>query len=331
MATPRVLFTAGLDFGDVPPAQAMLEEAGFEVVCVRTAPGQPQEETREKLVGVAAIIAGGDWINDFTLESAGQLKIVARNGVGYDQVDLEACTRRGIVVANTPGAMADAVADETLGLLLALARHIPTGSANVKRGDYDVPMGEDLRSMTLGLLGCGHIGAEVVRRALGFKMRVLVHDPWVEAASIRELGAEPVDMEGLLRETDALTLHMPLTDDNAKLVDADMLARMKEGCVFINTARGGLVDEEALLAALSSGHIAGAGLDCQACEPPQGISRQLVEHEAVIAMPHSGSKTVTARREMNLVAGRQVLALLQGRIPEHVVNREVLEQLRHLK
>ena len=331
MATPRVLFTAGLDFGDVPPAQAMLEEAGFEVVCVRTAPGQPQEETREKLVGVAAIIAGGDWINDFTLESAGQLKIVARNGVGYDQVDLEACTRRGIVVANTPGAMADAVADETLGLLLALARHIPTGSANVKRGDYDVPMGEDLRSMTLGLLGCGHIGAEVVRRALGFKMRVLVHDPWVEAASIRELGAEPVDMARLLRETDALTLHMPLTDDNAKLVDADMLARMKEGSVLVNTARGGLVDEEALLAALSSGHIAGAGLDCQASEPPQGISRQLVEHEAVIAMPHSGSKTVTARREMNLVAGRQVLALLQGRIPEHVVNRDVLEQLRHLE
>ena len=331
MATPRVLFTAGLDFGDVPPAQAMLEAAGFEVVCVRTAPGQPQEETREKLVGVDAIIAGGDWINDFTLEKAQQLRIVARNGVGYDQVDIDACTKRGIVVANTPGAMADAVADETLGLLLALARHIPRGSANVKGGEYDVPMGEDLQSLTLGLLGCGHIGAEVVRRALGFKMRVLVHDPWVEAASIRGLGAEPVDMEGLLGQTDALTLHVPLTDDNAKLVDAELLARMKAGSFIINTARGGLIDEEALLAALASGQIGGAGLDCQASEPPVGISRQLVEHDRVIAMPHSGSKTVTARREMNLVAGRQVLALLQGRIPEHVVNPLVLEKLGKLR
>jgi phosphoglycerate dehydrogenase-like enzyme len=327
MPTPKVLFTAGLDFGGVPPAQAMLQEAGFEVVCARTAPGQPQEETREKLEGVDAIIAGADRINDFTLEKAGRLRIVARNGVGYDQVDLQACTERGIVVVNTPGVMADAVADETLGLLLALVRRIPTGSANVKAGQYQVPMGEDLCSMTLGLLGGGRIAAEVIRRALGFKMAVLVHDPWVEESSIRELGATPVSMDQLLSESDAITLHIPFTDDNEKIVNADLLARMKSGSFFINTARGGLVDEEALLEALTTGHIAGAGLDCQATEPPVGISSELVEHERVIAMPHAGSNTVTARREMNLMAGRQVLTMLQGKVPEHVVNPEVLEKL----
>jgi len=327
MSTPRVLFTAGLDFGDVPPAQAMFEEAGFEVVCRRTAPGQPQQETREGLEGFDAIIAGGENINDYTLQKAQQLRVVARNGVGYDQINLEACTERGIVVVNTPGVMADAVADETLGLLLALVRHIPRGSANVKNGDYQVPMGEDLCSMTLGLLGGGRIGAEVIRRALGFKMRVLVHDPWVDGASIRALGAAPAEIDELLRESDAITLHVPLTADNEKLVNADFMVRMKPGSFLINTARGGLIDEEALLDALGSGHIGAAGLDCQATEPPVGISKELVEHERVIAMPHSGSKTATARREMNLMAGREVLALLQGRVPEHVVNREVLEKL----
>ena len=327
MVTPRVLFTAGMDFGDVPPAQAMLEEAGFEVVCRRTAPGQPKEETREGLEGFEALIAGGEWIDDFTLEKAQQLKVVARNGVGYDRVDLAACTERGIVVVNTPGVMADAVADEALGLLLALVRHIPEGDANVKSGEYQVPMGEDLSAMTLGLLGGGRIGAEVVRRALGFKMRVLVHDPWVDAESVRDWGAIPVGMDELLRDSDALSLHIPLTDENQKLVNADLLARMKPGGFLINTARGGLIDEEALLEALCSGHIAGAGLDCQATEPPVGTSAKLVEHDNVIAMPHSGSKTATARRQMNLMAGREVLALLQGRVPEQVVNPDVLEKL----
>jgi len=327
MSTPKVLFTAGLDFGDVPPGQAMFDEAGFDVVCFRTTPGQLQEETREKLEGIDGMIAGGDWINDFTLEKADRLKVVARNGVGYDRVNLQACTERGIVAANTPGVMADAVADETLGLLLALVRRIPTGSANVKAGQYQVPMGEDLCSMTLGLIGGGRIATEVIRRARGFKIGVLVHDPWVDESEIRELGATPASMDELLENSDAITLHIPMTADNEKLVDADFIGRMKAGSFVVNTARGGLVDEEALLQALDDGHIAGAGLDCQATEPPVGISSKLVEHEHVIAMPHAGSNTVTARRGMNLMAARQVLALLQGKVPEHVLNPEVLEKL----
>ena len=327
MSTPKVLFTAGLDFGDVPPGQAMFDEAGFEVVCFRSTPGLPQEETREKLEGIDGMIAGGDWINDFTLEKADRLKIVARNGVGYDRVDLQACTERGIVATNTPGVMADAVADETLGLLLALVRRIPTGSANVKAGQYQVPMGEDLCSMTLGLIGGGRIAAEVIRRARGFKIGVLVHDPWVDESTIRELGATPASIDELLENSDAITLHIPMTADNEKLVDANFIGRMKAGSFLVNTARGGLVDEVALLKALDDGHIAGAGLDCQATEPPEGISSQLVQHEHVIAMPHAGSNTLTARRAMNLMAARQVLALLQGGVPEHVVNAEVLEKL----
>jgi D-3-phosphoglycerate dehydrogenase len=306
----------------------MIESAGFTVDVKRPQPGWLDPETREKIIGYQALIAGGENLNAETMDRADDMLIIARNGVGYDKVDLDYCTERGIIVTNTPGAMADAVADQAFALLLGLSRQLVLGDARVKKGDsYDIPIGEDLTAMTLGLFGCGHIGAEVIHRALGFKMRVLVHDPWIDGDKIRALGAEPVDRETLLAQSDAITLHVPLTEANQEMVNGEFLGQMKKGSYLVNTARGGLVDEAALIAALKDGHLAGAGLDCQATEPPQGQSLELVRLDSVLALPHSGSKTLAARKRMAIFAAEGIIARLQGKMPNHVVNKAVLEKL----
>ncbi|MBI2506431.1 MAG: hypothetical protein HYW07_24710 [Candidatus Latescibacteria bacterium] len=327
MSKPRVFTRCETEFANTLTARQLLEKAGCELVFSPPNPGWPEGETRDSLPGIHALLAGGERIDAHTLEKADRLKIVARNGVGFDRVDLDECTARGIMVTNTPGAMADAVADLAFALLLALVRQVGAGDRLIKEGGYEVAMGEDLAAMALGLLGCGRIGTEVVRRALGFKMRVLVCDPWVAPARLKEIGATPATLEELLAQADALTLHTPLTPENQNLVNAQFLGRMKWGSYLINTARGGLVDELALIAALKSGQLAGAGLDCQANEPPTGVSLELVRMKKVVAAPHSGSKTLAARKRMALMAAQSIVDCLEGRVPEHLVNKEVLERL----
>ena len=323
----RVLGTCAIEFRGREPARRLVEEAGFAFVHRQGSAPWPDGETRGKLAGFSGILAGGEYFTHQTMELAGDLRIIARNGVGYDRVDLDLCTERGIVVTNTPGAMADAVADHAMALLLAAVRHIVPGDRTVKSGGYQVAIAEDLCAMTLGLIGCGHIGAEVVGRALGFKMRVLVDDPFIDPARLQEIGALPASREQLLSESDIVSLHLPMSEENAGLVDAGFLSAMKRGSYLINTARGGLVDEEALMAALESGHLAAAGLDCQVTEPPQGTSLRLVQMPNVVAMPHSASSTVTARERMSIAAAQSIVDCLQGRAPGFVVNREVLEKL----
>ena len=326
MGRPRAVITVNLDIGGRRPSAEIFDAAGIDWEHRYGGPDWLDEDTRAALSGADAILAGAERLNESTMARADRLKVVCRNGVGYDRVDVDYCTRRGIVVTYTPGVMADAVADLTMGLLLAVVRGLSTGDRSVKAGGYEVAMGEDLASMTLGLLGCGRIGVEVVRRALGFRMRVLVHDPWVAPEELREIGAEPVSLEGLLAGADAISLHLPMSGENARIVDAGFLRRMKPGSWLINTARGGLVDEPALISALEDGHLAGAGLDCQATEPPAGDSARLVALDQVVATPHSGSNTVTARTRMAEVGARDIVAVLQGRRPRQVVNPEVLEK-----
>lgn len=318
--TARVLVSSYIRCRDPCPAIDLLQDAGLDVVVCEDGMTWPDEQTIDRLADADGLIAEGENINASTLIKADRLRIVARDGAGYDQVDLVECTRRGIVVTNTPGAMADAVADEVFGLLLMLARGLREGDAAVRRGDYEQPPGQDLASLCLGLVGCGHIGAEVVRRALAFRMRVLVHDPYVDPARVEALGAVPVDRRQLLVEADAISLHTPLTSETQELVDAAFLAGMKEGSYLINTARGGLVVEGALIEALRSGHLTGAGLDVQATEPPHGASLQLVRLPNVVSMPHCGSNTIRARERMAAEAARCVVAFFAGHHPDHVLN-----------
>ena len=328
MSSGRVVVTVGIEFYGQQPARSILEKADLECIHRPGSPGWADAETIEYLSGMQGILAGAEFLNGSTMDHVPEMKVVARNGVGFDRVDLGYCTDRGIVVTNTPGSMADAVADLTFALLLSVVRHVVAGNANVKSGSsYDVPMGEDLASMTLGLVGCGHIGAETVQRAKAFKMPVLVEDPWVDPQRLRDIGAEPVDRQRLLAESDVISLHLPLTDESANFVNADFLGAMRPGSFLLNTARGGLVDEGALIQALQSGHLAGAGLDCQASEPPEGLSLDLVALDNVVALPHCASKTATARKRMSIAAAHSMVDVLEGRQPEFVVNREVLEKL----
>jgi len=327
MSRHRVLVRAKLKFHDPCPVLTFFEEANCEVAYLPGSAPWPEEETREQLADMDGILAGGDYGNPFTLEKAERLKVIARSGVGYDRIDLDLCSERGIVVTNTPGAMADAVADEALALMLALIRRVFEGDRQVKAGAYAVTVAEDLAAMTLGLVGCGRIGAEVARRAAAFKMRILVYDPWVEAAAIEALGAAQVSLDELLAQADVISLHTPLSSDNEGMINADFLGRMKAGSYLLNTARGPLVDEAALIEALKNGPVAGAALDCQATEPPTGISLELVRLENVIAMPHAASNTITARERMALWAAQSIVDCLEGRVPEHVVNKEVLDRL----
>ena len=325
---PKVLTSVHIEFKGRSPATKMMEQAGLEVIAQPPLPGWPDDETRVKLISIDGLLAGSENLNATTLDQADSLKIIARNGVGYDKVDLDYCTERGIVVTYTPGAMSDAVADQVFALLLGMTRQLVLGDRTVKAaGDYDVPIGEDLSAMTLGLIGCGRIGAEVVRRALGFRMRVLVHDPWVDDSVIQAMGAEAVDRETLLCASDAISLHTPMTDQNKDMVDHAFLAAMKAGSYLINTARGGLVDEADLMEALQSGHLQGAGLDCQATEPPTGMSLDLVRLPQVLALPHTGSKTNAARERMSIWAAQSIIDVFQGRLPQYVVNTDVLKQL----
>ena len=327
MIKPRALISVDLNFENGNESIQMLEQAGFEASAQYGGPDWSNEATQNKLEDVFGIVAGGENFNAETLVKAAALKVIARNGVGYDKVDLDLCTERGIIVAYTPGVMADAVADEAIALILALTRRLVKGDQVVKGGGYSISVGQDLAAMTLGLVGCGRIGAEVVRRALGFKMRVLVCDPWIEAAQIEAMGAEAVELDQMLAQADAVSLHTPMTTANAKMVNTDFFSKMKKGAYLVNTARGGLVDELALIAALENGQVGGAGLDCQATEPPVGVSLDLVRMEQVLAMPHSGSLTIAARQRMAVLATQAIIDAHEGKIPEFVVNKEVLEVL----
>ena len=236
-ASAHVLISTSMGFAErlgSHPLDPVFADTGFEVTYREGTPGWPEEETRDKLAGVDGLLAGGEWITERNLARADRLKIVARNGVGYDRVNLDDCTARGIVVTNTPGVMANAVADLTLALVLATVRHVVRGDRTVKAGGYKIPVGEDLSVMSLGLLGCGRIGVEVVRRARGFGLDGVVCDPWVDAARIAEIGARSVSREELLTSADIISLHLQLTEESAGIVDGNFLMGMKQGSFLIN-------------------------------------------------------------------------------------------------
>ena len=325
MEKKRILISVRAEFDGDSPVRTVLSEAGLEAIERLGGPDWADEATREKLVDCDGIVAGNERFNADTMTNADRLRIVARYGVGYDRVDVDHCTQAGVVVTNTPGAMAPAVADLTFGLLLALVRNISANDAHLKSGgQWLPPIGEDLESLTLGIVGCGLIGTRVAQRAAGFGMAAVVHDPWADAAGLRALGCEVLSLEELLQRADVVSLHLPLTGDTKGMVDGGFLQAMKPGSYLINTARGGLVDEAALIAALKNGRLKGAGLDCQVTEPPVGRSRELVELPSVVATSHVGSLTLSARRRMARMAGQSVVDLFAGRAPRHVVNPEVL-------
>ncbi len=267
------------------------------------------------------------------LDRATRLKVVGRAGVGVDNVDTDAATRRGVVVMNTPGGSSTTVAELTLAHMLALARHVAQATASVKSGKWEKRrfQGRELAGKTLGVVGIGNIGSIVVQRCLAMRMRVIAYDPFISAEAAAKLGVAQVTLDELWRDADVISLHVPLTEQTRNLVDAATLARMKRGALLVNCARGGLIDERALADALASGQLAGAALDVFEREPPPP-DHPLLKLDNFICTPHIGASTEEAQAAVAAAIAEQLAAYLTRGEVRNAVNlpsipREVLDSI----
>ena len=300
-----------------------LRERGYEVRTLQTSTPTPADLI-ELLGGTCGIIAGSELLSREVLEQCPNLRVISRNGVGYDAVDLDAATDLGIVVAYVPDAMVEAVADLALGLLLAVGRRISECDAAMKRGEWLRVGGADVSGRTLGLVGTGRIGMAVARRARAFNMRLIGYDPYPNPLFLEELGGNYGTLDEVLEAADFVTLHVPLSASTRTLIGAVQLRQMKRTAYLINTARGALVDEQALYEALQGGEIAGAALDVFSKEPPD--PHPLWSLPNVVATPHVAAFTPRTVERMGRAALANLLTALEGQRPEHVANPAVYER-----
>ena len=258
------------------------------------------------------------------IEAGRKLQVIARAGVGIDNIDVEAATQRGIVVVNAPTANTMAAAEHSIALMLALARHIPQAHDSLKSGAWKRQnfVGVEVRNKTLGIVGLGNVGSEVARRVQGFQMRVLAYDPYVSPEYARNLRVELVPLDQIIREADFITLHLPLTPQSKNMIGAKELSIMKPTVRIINCARGGLIDEQALDQALRDGKVAGAALDVFAQEPPK--DSPLLKNERVIVTPHLGASTQEAQANVAIDAAQQIVSVLNGQPVRYAVNAPLI-------
>lgn len=301
--------------GDRDPV-GLLSEAGLEVT--RADPAHDPDALAEPLSSAVAWIAGTSRIEDAHLAAAPHLKIVARYGAGVDSVDLAAAAKRGVLVTNTPGANTEAVADHTVGLMLAALRQLVAGDRAVRRGEHPSLRGRELGALNVGLVGFGNIGRAVARRLMdGFSSRVLAHDPYVPPEQFREAGVEPVaELADLAPVVDVLSLHLP--GGAGPVVDGPFLEGMREGAILVNTARGDLVDEEAVAAALAGERLGAVAVDVLASEPAS--TSPLLDAPNVIFTPHIAAQTVEAIDRMGIGAAEEVVRVLSGEKPLNVID-----------
>jgi D-3-phosphoglycerate dehydrogenase len=301
----------------------------FEVV-VKT--GLSEAELVQEIPSYSALmVRSATKVTAPVIEAGKNLKVIARAGVGVDNVDLEAATHRGIVVVNSPGGNTIAACEHTIAMMLALARRIAPANASIREGKWDRGkfMGVEVYGKTLGIIGVGKIGAEVAKRAHALGMDVLGHDPYLTEETAERGGVRLVPLEELLRCSDYVTLHCPHSPETHHLLDQARLHLMKKGVRVVNVARGGIVDEAALVKALDEGHLAGAAIDVFAKEPPEDWA--LARHEKVLATPHLGASTEEAQTNVAIDVAEQVVDILQDRPARSAVNMpaiaaEVLEQ-----
>ena len=299
-----------------------ISDAGVDFLRSRFDVDVDSESPLEDIVALydAIVVRSATKLTADVIDRAVNLKVIGRAGVGVDNVDVEAATRRGIIVANAPESTVVSAAEHTIGLLVALARNIPQAHAALKQGRWERKTygGIELAGKTLGVLGFGRIGQQVARRALGLGMRAVAYDPYVSAERFRELGVERLETpEEVYGAAEFLTLHLPLTDDTRRSIDANAFARMRDGVRLVNAARGDLVDEDALLEALRSGKVAGAALDVFSSEPYTG---PLLELDNVVVTPHLAASTGEAQDRAGVIVAEQVAAALEGGLVTNAVN-----------
>jgi D-3-phosphoglycerate dehydrogenase len=303
---PRVLIS-----DDLSPRA--VEIFGARGVDVAMKPGLPADELK-KIIGEfdGLAVRSATKVTKAVLERAGRLKVIGRAGIGVDNIDVPAATQRGIVVMNTPFGNSITTAEHAIALMLALARQLPTADRSTQAGKWEKSrfMGIEITGKTLGVIGCGNVGSVVADRAIGLKMKVVAFDPFLSPERARTLGVEKLELDELLGRADFITLHTPLTDTTRNIIDAKALQRTKSGVYIINCARGGLVVEEDLKAALDSGHVAGAAIDVFPVEPAK--ENILFGRDDVIATPHLGASTSEAQENVALQIAEQMSDFLMS-------------------
>ncbi len=274
----------------------------------------------------ALIVRSQTKVNAKVIAAAKKLRVVGRAGVGVDNVDVDAATKRGIIVMNTPGGNTISTAEHTFSMMMALSRNIPQACASMKAGKWDRKSfeGVELFNKTLGIVGMGRIGGEVARRAIAFGMRVLAHDPFFSVSRAKALQVEVVELEQIYTQADYITVHVPMTDQTKGMINSDTIGKMKKGVRLINCARGGIINETDLLAAIKSGHVAGAALDVYEVEPPPA-DWPLRDVPQVITTPHLGASTHEAQESVGIEVAEQIAEVLAGGTIRNAVNMPSLD------
>ena len=313
LATPR-------SFAKLDPAPLkLLEENGCQVIRLPKDGGTLAEQLPQYLPQADGIVAGLEEYTPELIRLGKKLKVISRYGVGYNNVDMAAAKEMGVTVCNTPGANSDSVADLAMALMLDAARNVTRMDAVIRAGGKDKPLsGGEMWKKTLGVVGTGRIGKGVIQRASGFQMKILAYDAYPDEAFVKAQGGRYVELDELFRESDFITLHAPLNDETRNMVDARRLSLMKPTAVLVNTARGGIIDEEALYQALKNGQIAGAALDATVAEPP--CDSPLRELPNCLLTPHAGAATREAGNNMGMMAAQNALDVLNGRPCRFIVS-----------
>jgi len=296
----------------------MLTEKGYEVQRNNTGRPYKKEEMLKLIKDVDGIIIGIDELSAEIIEEANALKVISKYGIGLDNVDINMATNKKIIVTSTPTANLDAVADLAFGLILSLARRIPEADKKTKSGAWEKIIGKSVWEKTIGIIGLGKIGKQVVKRAKGFEMNILVFDIVEDKKFAQKFGIKYVNLEELLRKADYITIHIPLNDATRNMISYEEFEKMKKGAFLINTSRGGIVDEEVLYNALMNNKLRGAALDVYNNEPPREST--LKELDNVIMTPHIGAYTEKAIENMSIQAAQNLIDVLEGREPQNRAN-----------
>jgi len=328
MRKPKVYITSR-SFGLYSEGTLELIKSVAEIVRSPYDRAMNEEELFQAAEDVDALVIGGDKINRRIIEHAKKLKIIARHGVGVDNIDLKAATEKGVVVVYTPYANAESVADFTMGLLLSAARRIPQACLSMKQGKWEATkfMGNEVYGKTIGIIGLGEIGYRVAKRAKGFDMKILYWSRRRKVDLEKELDAQYVSLETLLKTADFVTLHLALTDETRGMIGEKEFNLMKKTAYFINTARGPIVNEEALYKVLSEKKIAGAALDVYSKEPPSA-DFPLFKLDNVLMFPHIAAYTVETISRMDRMNAEDLVKFFKGEKPQYVANTEVLAKIK---
>lgn len=301
-----------------PQGIKILEKAGLKVdVKTGLKPGELKKEIGRYN---ALIVRSATKVTSDIIESAKKLKVIGRAGSGLDNVDKIAATKRGIVVMNTPGGNTVTTAEHTIALLLSMARQIPQATTSMKQGKWGKRkfMGVEVYNKTLGIIGLGNIGTQVAKMAQGMGMNIITYDPYLSEEKARALGVKVVALEELIKKSDFITIHTPMTNETKRLINAERIAMMKDGVRLINSARGGIIDERALCEALKSGKVAAAALDVFEKEPPEGCP--LLGFDNVVCTPHLGAATEEAQENVAIAVAEQIVDYLLHGIIRNAVN-----------